>query len=48
VAGHNDHVAWGYTALYADVQDVYVEKLDGKGNYQPAMAVGSRSLWTMK
>jgi penicillin G amidase len=32
-AGHNDHVAWGYTALYADVQDVYVEKLDGKGNY---------------
>jgi penicillin amidase len=34
VAGHNDHVAWGYTALYADVQDIYVEKLDGKGNYQ--------------
>jgi penicillin amidase len=31
-AGHNDHVAWGYTALYADVQDLYVEKLDGKGN----------------
>ena len=33
VAGHNDHVAWGFTALYADVQDLYVEKLDGKGNY---------------
>ena len=32
-AGHNDHIAWGYTALYADVQDLYVEKLDGKGNY---------------
>jgi penicillin amidase len=32
-AGHNEHVAWGYTALYGDVQDVYVEKLDGKGNY---------------
>ena len=32
-AGHNEHVAWGYTALYADVQDLYVEKLDGKGNY---------------
>jgi penicillin G amidase len=32
-AGHNDHVAWGYTALYADVQDLYIEKLDGKGNY---------------
>jgi penicillin amidase len=26
-------VAWGFTALYADVQDLYVEKLDGKGNY---------------
>jgi penicillin G amidase len=36
VAGHNEHVAWGYTALYADVQDLYVEKLDGKGNYMSA------------
>jgi len=34
VAGHNEHVAWGFTALYGDVQDLYVEKLDGKGNYQ--------------
>ncbi|MGA2536210.1 MAG: penicillin acylase family protein [Terracidiphilus sp.] len=34
IAGHNEHVAWGFTALYGDVQDVYVEKLDGKGNYQ--------------
>ncbi len=34
IAGHNDHVAWGFTALYADVQDLYVEKLDGKGNFQ--------------
>jgi penicillin amidase len=34
IAGHNDHVAWGFTALFADVQDIYVEKLDGKGNYQ--------------
>jgi penicillin amidase len=33
VAGHNEHVAWGFTALHADVQDLYVEKLDGKGNY---------------
>jgi penicillin amidase len=33
VAGHNEHVAWGYTALYADVQDLYTELLDGKGNY---------------
>jgi len=34
VAGHNEHVAWGFTALYADVQDLYLEQLDGKGNYQ--------------
>jgi penicillin amidase len=34
IAGHNEHVAWGFTALYADVQDLYVEKLDGKGKYQ--------------
>ncbi len=34
IAGHNEHVAWGFTALYADVQDLYVERLDGKGNYQ--------------
>ena len=32
--GHNEHVAWGFTALYGDVQDLYIEKLDGKGNYQ--------------
>jgi penicillin amidase len=34
VAGHNEHLAWGITALYADVQDLYHETLDGKGNYQ--------------
>ncbi|MGA7830425.1 MAG: penicillin acylase family protein [Terracidiphilus sp.] len=34
IAGHNEHVAWGFTALYADVQDLYIEVLDGKGNYQ--------------
>jgi len=34
IAGHNDHVAWGFTALYGDTQDLYIEKLDGKGNYQ--------------
>jgi penicillin amidase len=36
IAGHNEHVAWGFTALYADAQDLYVEKLDGKGNYYQA------------
>jgi penicillin G amidase len=34
IAGHNEHVAWGFTALLGDVQDLYVEKLDGKGNYK--------------
>ncbi len=34
IAGHNEHVAWGFTALYADVQDLYDEALDGKGNYK--------------
>jgi penicillin amidase len=34
IAGHNEHVAWGFTALYGDVQDLYMEALDGKGNYQ--------------
>jgi penicillin amidase len=34
VAGHNEHVAWGFTALYGDVQDLYIEKLDGKGNFE--------------
>jgi len=36
IAGHNEHVAWGFTALYGDVQDLYLETLDGKGNYQAA------------
>jgi penicillin G amidase len=34
IAGHNEHVAWGLTALYGDAQDLYIEKLDGKGNYE--------------
>jgi penicillin amidase len=36
IAGHNEHVAWGFTALYADVQDLYLQHLDGKGNYEGA------------
>jgi len=36
IAGHNDHVAWGFTALYADVQDLYLETLDGHGHYRAA------------
>lgn len=26
--GHNEHIAWGITDLVADVEDMYVEKLD--------------------
>jgi penicillin amidase len=33
IEGHNEHIAWGITALMGDVQDLYEEKLDGKGNY---------------
>ncbi len=36
IAGHNEHIAWGFTDLYADVQDLYVERLDGKGHYLAA------------
>lgn len=32
IVGHNDHVAWGFTNLGADVQDVYIEHLRGSGN----------------
>ncbi|HEU5458749.1 MAG TPA: penicillin acylase family protein [Terracidiphilus sp.] len=34
IAGHNDHVAWGFTALYGDVQDLFLETLDGHGHYR--------------
>ena len=45
IAGHNEHVAWGFTALGGDVQDLYVEKLDGKGNYYEAGSGGSPGGW---
>ncbi|MDB5360506.1 MAG: peptidase penicillin amidase [Rhodospirillales bacterium] len=28
ILGHNDRIAWGYTTTGADVEDVFVEKLD--------------------
>jgi penicillin G amidase len=31
ILGHNDHIAWGFTNLGADVQDVYIEHLRGTG-----------------
>ena len=35
VVGHNAHIAWGFTNLGADVQDVYIETLRGTGAQQP-------------
>jgi penicillin amidase len=45
IAGHNDHVAWGFTNLGADVQDLYIEHtrgiptgaeyLTGSGSWSP-------------
>jgi penicillin amidase len=29
IVGHNAQIAWGFTLLYADVQDVYVEQIRG-------------------
>lgn len=36
IAGHNDHIAWGFTALYGDTQDLYIENLNGHGEYEAA------------
>jgi penicillin amidase len=32
--GRNDHVAWGFTALGGDVQDIYIEQTNGHGEYR--------------
>ena len=29
IVGHNDHIAWGFTNLGADVQDIFIEHLRG-------------------
>jgi len=38
VDGHNDHVAWGFTNGFPDVQDLYIERLrrtqDGRPQYE--------------
>ena len=42
VAGHNDHVAWGFTNLGADVQDLYIEHTRGTptgAEYQTANGI---------
>ncbi len=34
VLGHNDHIAWGATNVGPDVQDLYLETFNGKGEYK--------------
>ncbi len=36
IAGHNDQIAWGITALYGDTQDIYVETLNNRDEYKTA------------
>ena len=33
IEGHNEHIAWGFTTLNGDVQDVYAEKTNSQGEY---------------
>ncbi|MGH3504300.1 MAG: penicillin acylase family protein [Nocardioidaceae bacterium] len=33
VIGHNQRIAWGFTNLNPDVEDLYLEKVDGNGHY---------------
>ncbi|OFV90523.1 MAG: hypothetical protein A3H95_13485 [Acidobacteria bacterium RIFCSPLOWO2_02_FULL_64_15] len=42
VIGHNDRVAWGMTSFPADVQNVYVERLNPANRHQ----VEDRGRWT--
>ena len=34
IVGHNRRIAWGFTNLGPDVEDVYVENFNGAGEYQ--------------
>lgn len=34
VLGHNEYIAWGATNVGPDVQDIYIEKFNDKGEYQ--------------
>ena len=40
IAGHNDHVAWGFANLSADVQDVYIEHTRGTPSGAEYQAAG--------
>jgi penicillin amidase len=38
IVGHNAHIAWGFTNLGADVQDIYIERLRGAGSSEQFLA----------
>lgn len=34
IVGHNARIAWGYTSLMPDVEDVYIEQFNAQGEYR--------------
>jgi penicillin amidase len=34
IIGHNEHIAWGFTNVGPDVQDLYLETFDASGKYK--------------
>ncbi|HTC93650.1 MAG TPA: penicillin acylase family protein [Terriglobales bacterium] len=36
IAGHNRRIAWGFTNLNPDVEDIFIENFNGRGEYQTA------------
>lgn len=44
ILGRNDHLAWGYTTTGADVQDLYLERLDPDNAGFHVTATGARPL----
>lgn len=42
IVGHNQHVAWGFTNLGADVQDLYIESTRGSGTAEEFQSADGR------
>ncbi len=32
-SGHNDHISWGFTSLYGDTQDLFIEQINNHDQY---------------
>jgi penicillin amidase len=41
ILGHNDKIAWGFTTTTADIEDLFIEKLDPKDSSHYMVADGS-------